>query len=331
MLYKERIQEQYIYVYNMNYYNLNNIPKDIDYPDIYFTPEYGKACEHSDKAEWELCKFKDLIYVYLKRPIEFENIIYYDLITPYGYSGYYYENEQTYKEFLPIFRKKSKERNYITEVLRQNPYLNINITNYNLITQKTIYTIDLQQLKEKEYLKFTAKSNRKMVSKAIKNGLEFKILEYNQKNLTYFRTIYDSTMKNLNSKNYYYFNEKYYETLDNCFIANVYYNEILCSSCIIFKYDKFLHYHIGGSLLEYRHFGSNNYLHYNVIKYGIENDYNLYVLGGGLKDGDTLSNFKKRLSNKEFQYTIYKNILNRNVYDKLSRNKSNDFFPNYRS
>ena len=35
----------------MNFYNLNNIPKNIIYPDIYFTSEYGKACQFSDNAE----------------------------------------------------------------------------------------------------------------------------------------------------------------------------------------------------------------------------------------------------------------------------------------
>jgi hypothetical protein len=48
---------------NINFYNLYTIKDtDIHYPDIYFTPEYGKACEFSDNAEWELCRFKDLIY-----------------------------------------------------------------------------------------------------------------------------------------------------------------------------------------------------------------------------------------------------------------------------
>ena len=91
----------------MIFYNLDTVKNiNIDYPDIYFTPEYGKACEYSDNAIWELCKFKDLIYVYLKQPIEYNNKTYYDLITPYGYSGYYYENKETYNEFLPLFRKK---------------------------------------------------------------------------------------------------------------------------------------------------------------------------------------------------------------------------------
>jgi len=129
---------------NMYFYNKNTINNiDIDYPDIYFTPEYGLACEFSDNAIWELCKYKDLIYVYLKKPIKYESKTYYDLITPYGYSGYHYEKKETYIEFLPIFRKIAKEKNYVTEVLRQNPYLNINITEYDIITSKTVYGIKI--------------------------------------------------------------------------------------------------------------------------------------------------------------------------------------------
>ena len=69
----------------MEFYSIITIPKEIKYPDIYFTPEYGKACEYSDNAIWECCIYKDLIYVYLKRPIIYEGKTYYDLITPYGY------------------------------------------------------------------------------------------------------------------------------------------------------------------------------------------------------------------------------------------------------
>ena len=74
---------------DLKFYNLETIKNiDIQFQDIYFTPEYGKACEYSDNAEWELCQYKDLIYVYLKKQYNYDNIIYYDLITPYGYSGY---------------------------------------------------------------------------------------------------------------------------------------------------------------------------------------------------------------------------------------------------
>ena len=55
-----------------------------------------------------------------------------------------------------------------------------------------------------------------------------------------------------------------------------------------------------------------------------------FILGGGLKDKDGLSKFKKKISNKEFKYTIYKNVINKEIYDKLSENKNTDFFPCYR-
>ena len=121
----------------MNFFNLNNCPEDINYPDIYFTPEYGKACEYSDNAIWELCQYKDLIYVYLKKEFIFEDIKYYDLITPYGYSGYYFENKKTYDEFIPLFREEAYKKNYLTEVVRQNPYIDIDISEYyEIITSK---------------------------------------------------------------------------------------------------------------------------------------------------------------------------------------------------
>ena len=40
---------------------------NITFPDIYFTPEYCYACEFSDNAEFEICVYKDLMYVYLKK------------------------------------------------------------------------------------------------------------------------------------------------------------------------------------------------------------------------------------------------------------------------
>ena len=101
---------------NIFFYNLNNIPENINYPDLYFTPEYGKICQYSDNAIWELCQYTDLIYVYLKKEYVFENIIYYDLLTPYGYSGYYFEKEETFDEFISLFRFEAQKKNYLTEV-----------------------------------------------------------------------------------------------------------------------------------------------------------------------------------------------------------------------
>ena len=320
----------------MYFYNLKNIPENINYPDIYFTPEYGQACEHSDDAQWELCQYKDLIFVYLKKEYTFENEIYFDLITPYGYSGYYLEKQETYNEFIPLFREEAKKRNYLTEVVRQNPYLNIDISKcYDIILSRKTFGINLNNYTSfEDYLKNTHKDNRKGYNLALKKNLLFKTEEYNDENLLRFLEIYNLTMKNLNSTDYYYFNKEYYQSLfkikECLFFANIYYNEKLIASCIIFKYKNFLQYHLGGSYLEYRNLRPNNLIHCSIIKYGIENKFDLYHLGGGLKDNDSLYDFKNKIGNKLFEYTIYKNVLNYEIYEKIKNQFNNSFFPIHR-
>ena len=43
----------------------------------------------------------------------------------------------------------------------------------------------------------------------------------------------------------------------------------------------------------------------------------LFILGGGVKEGDNLEKFKKSLSNKTYTYNIYQNILNEDIYNKV--------------
>ena len=285
----------------MDFFNLKTIHTiNIDYPDVYFTPEYGKACEYSDDAEWELCKYKDLIYVYLKRPIECDNIIYYDLITPYGYSGYYYEKEETYKEFIPIFRKQAKKRNYITEVLRQNPYLNINIENYDAITSKIIFGIQINNLNG--YNNYYQTLNRKIRTKyrkAIKNKYKFELLNM-KKNLLKekkFIDLYNFTMKKVNASKYYFFNKNYYNELEKIkpsylsIIKNE--NDNIIGTSIIFEHNKFLHYHLSCNNGESSCI--TDFLLLNITEKLGKNK--IFILGGGLKDNDPLFKFKKKIIN----------------------------------
>lgn len=301
----------------MEFYNINSIKNiAINYPDIYFTPEYGIACEYSDGAIWELCKYEDLIYVYLKRPIEYEGKTYYDLITPYGYSGYYYIKKETYKEFIPLFREKAKERNYVTEVLRQNPYLKIDISSYDIITYKTIYGIEIDNFDK--YYKKVRNSKRNMYQKALKNNFSFELVRLYEGILEEkFISLYNENMKKVNASDYYYFNYNYFnsiEKIDNSYLAlckdNA--NKII-GSAIIYLYKNHVHYH-----LSCNNNSSNcitDFLLMNVIKeLCIEK---LFILGCGVKNNDGLSKFKKRLSNNEYKYTIYKNILNKDVYENL--------------
>ena len=300
-------------------HNINCI--SIKFPDIYFTPEYGLACEYSDNAEWECCVYKDLIYVYLKKPITHNNNTYYDLITPYGYSGYYFLLKDTYDKFLPLFREKAKERNYISEILRQNPYINIQITEYELLTSKTIYTINISNF-EDYYKNTLTNKKRNMFNKALKQNLRFKITHLCNGILKEkFMKLYDFTMNKVNANKYYYFNDNYYKSLEK--IQNTYLSEILdhndntIGCAIIFIYNKYIHYHL--SCNDNSMNCITDFLLINIAKeFGIGKK---IILGCGLKDDDELSKFKRSLCNETLIYNIYKNIINQDIYNELTKDK----------
>jgi len=306
----------------IEFYNkrdINNI--SIKFPDIYFTPEYGLACEYSDNAEWECCLYKDLIYVYLKKKTIHNNTSYYELITPYGYSGYYYLHKNTYDDFLPLFREKAKQKNYISEILRQNPYINIKITDYETVASKTIYAININSFDD-YFRNFLSTKKRNMYTKALKNKLRFNITPLydgilNEK----FINLYDFTMSKVNANKYYYFNESYYKSLEK--IKNVYLSEILdlndntIGCAIIFMYDSYIHYHLSCNNNSMNCI--TDFLLINIVKKFCTGK--KIILGCGLKDNDKLSKFKGSFSNETLIYNIYKNVINEEVYNELKKEK----------
>lgn len=316
----------------MEFYNLHNIQNvDITYPDVYFTPEYGSACEYSDNAIWELCSYKDLIYVYLKKPIVFENTTYYDLITPYGYSGYHYSSENTFDEFIPLFRKKAREKKYLTEVLRQNPYLNISIRYYDVITSKKIFGVKTDDFDT--YFNHTLKGTKRRNFKyGQKDEFSFELLKIENDILQEnFITLYHLNMKKVNATKYYYFNQNYFDAIQKikkpylALCRDTNYNII--GSMILFVHDDKVHYHLSCNNNSCKYI--TDFLIINVIKHLCINK--VFILGGGLKNDDNLSRYKKSLRNVEFDYIIYKNILNKYIYDKLATNAMNsNYFPLYR-
>ena len=73
----------------------------------------------------------------------------------------------------------------------------------------------------------------------------------------------------------------------------------------------------------------NNFLHCKVIEYGIINNFKYYHLGGGLKNNDSLYKFKLKISDTKFNYNIYKNILNVELYEEINKLSTNEFFPKH--
>ena len=173
-----------------------------------------------------------------------------------------------------------------------------------------------------------------MITKSIKNNLFCDIQSVSKNDLSkdsHFYKLYNNTMKMISANKYYYFNEKYFkniEKINNIYLINIKNNNKIVGYSICFIYNNFIHYHLSCSDKSMNCI--TDYILSNIVK-KFCNKSNTLILGGGLKDGDSLSKFKEKISNKTFDYIIYKNIINKEVYENLTQNINTNFFPKYRS
>jgi hypothetical protein len=301
--------------------------------DLYFTDEYCKLCEYSDNVSFEIFKFEDLIYPYLKRPYRHNNIIYYDIISPYGYSGLYFKKHKTYDRFLKAFSEHAIKNNFLTEVIKQSPYiLEDNLEdkiNYEIIKSKKIFGIRVDDF-DYYFKKVLGKKQRNIFKKGAKIGLTFSYSKIKKGTLSensLFRKMYEKTMNKVNADKYYYFNNEYFSWLEDmeCSYLAVCKNDknICVGFSIIFDYGKYVHYHL--SCNDQSSNCITEFLIINIVKEICINK--LFILGGGVSDNDNLEKFKSKLCNETFTYNIYKNILNTVIYDKINKNNDSAYFP----
>ena len=188
--------------------------------------------------------------------------------------------------------------------------------------------------------------NRNMIRKAEKNGIEI----HHATDMALFKDfmqIYNATMDKDNAEEYYYFSEEFYksihEDLDGHYemFYATYEGKIIAMSIMLFA-NKQMHYHLSGSVLEYRNLAPSNLLLYKAALWGCEHGYKTFHLGGGVGSGeDNLYKFKAAFNREsDYQFSIAKMIFDHEKYDVLVAeravhdtefNKESNFFPIYRS
>ena len=274
----------------------------------------------------------------------------YDSVTPYGYGGVLFEgdaSEENRKAFWNAYVMKTRDENIVDNFVRYHPVLK------NAVPMKDISNvIDLGKtiafdLTSPEVIwENIISKNRNMIRKAEKNGIEIR----HGKDLELFkdfRRIYNATMDKDEADEYYYFDERFYKSIHNDLHDNyeMFYavmdGKIIAMSIILFS-NKQMHYHLSGSMIEYRNLAPSNLLLYKAALWGCEQGFKTFHLGGGVGSGeDNLYKFKAAFNkNSNYQFSIGKEIFNLEKYDELvaeraSRDKEFNnkslFFPLYRS
>lgn len=320
--------------------------------DVYYLSGYVKAFHiHGDGDPFLLYYEGDdlkAIYVYMRRPTAIEGV--FDSVSPYGYGGVQFEgntSEENKAAFWQAYLATMEQEHIVDNFVRYHPVLK------NAESMKSISNvIDLGKtiafdLTSPELIWDNIISkNRNMIRKAEKNGIEIlhgKDLALFQE----FKRIYNATMDKDNAEEYYYFGDAFYESIHNDLNDNyeMFYavldGQIIAMSIMLFA-NKQMHYHLSGSMMEYRNLAPSNLLLYKAAVWGCEQGYKTFHLGGGVGSGeDNLYKFKAAFNkNSDYQFSIGKQIFDQTIYDKLVAiraehdpcfDKESKFFPLYRS
>lgn len=330
----------------------DKIVKSFSNYDVYYLNGYVKPFQIHGDGEPQLFYYKTemlrAIYVYMKRKTSIEG--YYDSITPYGYGGVLFDgntSEDNLQSFRKAYIEKMKEERIVDNFVRYHPVL------ANAIPMKQISTvIDLGKTvafdlaSEEVIWSNIISKNRNMIRKAEKNGIEIK----HGKGLELFadfKRIYNATMEKDHAEAYYFFGDAFYESIDRDLHDNyeIFYavlnGKIIAMSIMLFANNQ-MHYHLSGSMIEYRNLAPSNLLLYKAALWGCEQGYKTFHLGGGVGSGeDNLYKFKVAFNrNSDYHFSIGKEIFNQEKYDELvaerasrdiSFDKGNQYFPLYRS
>jgi hypothetical protein len=320
--------------------------------DVYYLSGYVKAFQIHGDGEPQLLSYEadglKAIYVYMKRKTAFEG--YYDSVTPYGYGGVLFEGDTSDKNlqsFWNAYIDKMKDEGIVDNFVRYHPVLG------NALPMKSISTvIDLGKtiaidLSSEEVIwNNIISKNRNMIRKAEKNGIEIRHGK-GKELFKDFKRIYNSTMEKDHAEEYYFFEDSFYESIHRDLYDNyeMFYavldGQIIAMSIMLYANQQ-MHYHLSGSLQEYRNLAPSNLLLYKAALWGCEQGFKTFHLGGGVGSGeDNLYKFKAAFNrNSDYQFSIGKEIFDQKKYDELVQERANrdqtfnpqsSYFPLYRS
>lgn len=330
----------------------DSIVRSFSRHDVYYLNGYVKAFQINGDGDPFLLYYEGAgsraIYVYIRRKTALEGR--YDSITPYGYGGVLFDSEVLYDE-LKVFWEEYKEimlsQGIVDNFVRYHPIL-CNARPMRQVSDvvdlgKTV-AMDLAS-HELIWENITSK-NRNMIRKAEKNGV---VIDHGKDYslFTDFRQIYNSTMAKDHAEGYYFFGKEFYDSIykdldDNyeLFFAK-YDGKIIAMSIMLFCNHQ-MHYHLSGSLSEYRSLAPSNLLLYKAALWGCEQGFKTFHLGGGVGSSeDSLYKFKAAFNRHSgCQFSIGKEVFDQECYDELvclrkvsdpDFDAESHFFPLYRA
>lgn len=245
---------------------------------------------------------------------------YYDLMSPYGYGGYI-GNIQNKSSLLEAHRTFCKNLGYVSEVVKFHPLSNfasyykgqLETHFHNIICNLTLSDDDI-------WASFKPKV-RKNVRHANSCNLKI-VIDYTGKYLDGFLEIYYSTMERNEADKSYFFPKEFFENLNSmqghtAYFYVFYGNKMISAEIVIYD-NKCCYSYLGGTDKEFYSMRPNDFLKYEVIKWGKQIGLDFFVLGGGHGSDDGIYQYKTGFApNGIYDFFIGSDIFSDDKYDEL--------------
>lgn len=286
-------------------------------------------------------------FIYRKIYSENKDVGYYDITSPYGFGGpiiYDGIEEKSMKQFWGQLDKWYIKNNVVSEFVRFN--FRQNILGFSGSIVPTLKMVHGNILPEEELWKNFKPKVRNNVRKGLAYGLKARIYHGNipESAIGEFVYIYDKTMRRHSAEMRYlqekdYFRKFIHNNPQSCCVVCVYFENKVVSTELLLLSKNAIYSYLGGSDEAYFFTRPNDFLKWEVMKWGQKNGFTEYHLGGGKEENDSLYKYKKRFFPHDKDRTFFtgRKIILPDVYQSLvdsnphcEKEKSTNFFPLYR-
>lgn len=319
--------------------------------DVYYLSGYVKAFQLHGDGEPLLFYYEGNgirgINVVMKRDIAKDSHFvdklpentYFDFATPYGYGGWLLEGEGDPTQLYAAYQDWCREHHVVSEFVRFELFSNSRDGYYGDVIPRTNNIVRSLDIPMEEMLMDFEHKVRKNLKKAESFGLEI-MVDTNGERLEDFLEIYYGTMDRNDAAQSYYFKEDFFRQINTLTGNHMYFHvllegKVIATELVIMGSDTMYSY-LGGTNGEYFAYRPNDFLKYHIIKWGAENGYRQFVLGGGYGADDGIFRYKKSFApGGVVQFYTGQAILSQEAYDYLLSLRGDlpesGFFPRYRA
>lgn len=299
---------------------------------IYQTPQYS-LCMSQNNFEFAFTQDKQYFYN-LSEISEIPNTPYFDMSSPYGYSGYFTNSQDPtfIKKAIEAQSLKAQGKNIIAEFIRFNPYQNHQIFSdfldfYALEKQMVEVDMDCQKRWEGYQSRLKGKIRKSLSS--------LKIQQSND--LESFFKLYTQTMQRNQAQDFYFFSREYFQNLsklDGFVMFEAIYGKEICAMAIFLCDKDRSYYHLGANatITLANNLNAMGAIFETFFQYAETKGIVSCLLGGGrtARLDDSLLQYKKQYSPTLIDFYIGGKIYDQQAYCELSRESENNFFLKYR-